>query len=91
MFFVNFAKFVRTCFYKEDCQNIGITLRLTKSNIKNYVENEIKKDFLGDLIYLYVKTRTFLLVNSELDTLFSKKQNQSTYNIKKIAMPLKAP
>ena len=51
------------------------------------MENEITIFFLRDLGYLYVKARTFWLVNSKMDArklIFSEKQNQLMYIIKKI-------
>ena len=48
------------------------------------MENEITNFFLRDLGYLYVKARTFWLVNSKMDArklIFSEKQNQLMYNI----------
>ena len=37
-----------------------------KSNI-NYVDNEITKNILEDLIHLYIKTKTFSLLRSKMD------------------------
>ena len=90
--FCELCKICRTRFIKKTA---GTLERLRKSNIKNYVENEIKLFFLGDLVYLYVHTRTFWLENSEMDAhkLFSRKSKTKAHIIilKKYAIPLKAP
>ena len=66
---MNFAKFVRTRFIQKTAGTWEIHKNLqNKEQYKNYVENETKLKFFSvDLAYLYVKTRTFLLVNSKMD------------------------
>ena len=54
------------------------------------------KKFLGDLVYLYIKTRIIWLVNSEMDAhkLFFRKSKTKSHIIlfkRKYAIPLKAP
>ena len=68
---MNFVKFERSRFIKKTSRPWEIHRDL-KSNLKNYIEDEIYVEgeeifFLGGLIYLYIKTRTFWLVNSEMD------------------------
>ena len=53
---------------------------INKKNTKNYVKAWIKKDFMGDLLYLCVKTRTFWLASNEADIrklLFWKSKTKS--------------
>ena len=71
-----FKKHIETCFNKVDgqlrtkavLQDTGVLANFSKlkSNI-NHNDNEITKNILEDLIHLYIKTRTFLLVRSKID------------------------
>ena len=61
---------------------------ISENNLKNYVDTEIKNDFLGDVLYLSVKARTFLRVNNVIDahkSFFRKsKTKPQRYDFKKI-------
>ena len=61
MFSVNFAKFVRTRFLKKKYIGNTKTLEIQKDLQRATQKITLKmrlKSFLGDLVYLYVKTRT---------------------------------
>ena len=66
---MNIAKFVRTRFILKTAGTWEIH-RLTESNIKTTLKMkwDLKK-ILVELAYLYIKTRTYWLVNSEMDGL----------------------
>ena len=72
-----FKKYKETCSNKIDGQLITkavlkdaralVNFSKLTSNINN-ADNEITLNILEELIHLYIKTRTFLLVRSKMDT-----------------------
>ena len=88
-----FCKICRNMFCTEDHRNMGKTLRLTKSYIKNTLKMRLK-NFSGRPRLFVRKDRTFWLVYAEMDAhkLFFRKSETKSHKIlcKKYAIPLKA-